>query len=407
MKVLFATPSPPLLIKPRPYHFIRGLAHRGHAVHLLMQLPSERAVSELSEAPGWGEIVELCSSVSWVVVPRLRSYTQCVMSLPTRTPLRVAYCRSPAFTLRARRLIQQHDCDVLHVDRKRIAPALSDLPLPKILDATDSITLYTKRLLKHGSSFDRLVSIIELLKFPSFEAEVCRGFSACLATTDEDARALQSSRFDTTLEVLCNGVDERLFRCAPKDGTDSLLFVGGMYYPPNIDAATWFTKHVFPRIKAVKPQTQLHLVGSRPTRAVRRLARISGVEVTGTVRDIGPYLEYATVFVAPIRIGGGFPNKIAEALAAGVPTVATPAAHAGIPDLVPGAHLIEATNSEEFASRTLQLLEDAGLRNRLRVSGRDFMRTGYGWDEVVERLENIYISSIASWHTTLGPTWAG
>jgi polysaccharide biosynthesis protein PslH len=148
-------------------------------------------------------------------------------------------------------------------------------------------------------------------------------------------------------------------------------------------------------------------VGSRPTRAVRRLARISGVEVTGTVRDIGPYLEYATVFVAPIRIGGGFPNKIAEALAAGIPTVATPAAHAGIPDLVPGAHLLEATNSEEFASRTLQLLEDAGLRNRLRVSGRDFMRAGYGWDEVVERLENIYISSIASWHTTLGHTWAG
>src|SRR5918995_978042 len=235
MKVLFATPSPPLLTKPRPYHFIRGLAHRGHAVHLLMQLPSERAVSELSEAPGWGEI----------------------------------------------------------------------------LDATDSITLYTKRLLKHGSSFDRLVSIIELLKFPSFEAEVCRGFSASLATTDEDARALRSSSVDTTLEVLYNGVDERLFRCAPKDGTDSLLFVGGMYYPPNIDAATWFTKHVFPRIKAVRPQTRLHLVGSRPTRAVRRLARISGVEVTGTVRDIGPYLEYATVFVALIRIGGGFPNKIA------------------------------------------------------------------------------------------------
>jgi polysaccharide biosynthesis protein PslH len=396
MKVLFATPSPPLLYKPRPYHFIRGLAHRGHAVHLLMQLPSEGAVGELSEAPGWGEVVELCSSVSWVVVPRLRSYAQCAMSLPTRTPLRAAYCRSPAFTLKARQLVQQHDCDILHVDRKRIAPALSDLPLPKVLDATDSITLYLKGQLMHGSSFDRLVAIVELLKFPSFESEVCKGFSACLATTGEDARALQSSTFDTTLEVLPNGVDERLFRCVPKDVSDSLLFVGGMYYPPNIDAAIWFTKHVFRRIKAVKPQTRLHLVGSKPTRMVRRLARIPGVEVTGTVRDIGPYLECATVFVAPIRIGGGFPNKIAEALAAGVPTVATPTAHVGIPGLAPGTHLVEATGSEEFANRTLQLLEDAGLRNRLRASGRDFMRAGYGWDQVVERLENIYISSIAS-----------
>ena len=125
------------------------------------------------------------------------------------------------------------------------------------------------------------------------------------------------------------------------------------------------------------------------------MARIPGVEVTGAVRDIVPYLERTSVFVAPIRIGGGFPNKVAEALAAGVPTVATPAAHAGIVGLVPGAHLVEATHPEEFASSTLQLLEDADLRNRLSASGQDFMRTGYGWDEVVERLEKIYISSLA------------
>jgi glycosyltransferase involved in cell wall biosynthesis len=284
----------------------------------------------------------------------------------------------------------------MHVDRKRIAPALSVLPLPKILDATDSVTLYMKRMLKYGSPPERLVSIVELLKVPSFEAEVCRNFSACLVTTEEDARTLKSTDFDTRLEILPNGVDERFFRCARKDETDSLLFVGTMYYPPNVDAATWFTKRIFPRIKAVKPATRLRLVGSRPTGAVRHLARISGVEVTGTVRDIVPYLERATVFVAPIRIGGGFPNKVAEALAAGVPTVATPTAHAGISGLVPGTHLVEATDPEEFASRTLQLLGDAGLRNRLRTFGQNFMRAGYSWDEVVERLENIYISSIAS-----------
>jgi len=293
-------------------------------------------------------------------------------------------------------LVQQHNCDILHVDRKRIASALSGLPVPKILDATDSITLYMKQVLKYGSLPERLVSIVELLKVPSFETGVCKGFSACLATTEEDARALKSTGVDTRLGVLPNGVDERFFRSAPKDETDSLLFVGTMYYSPNVDAATWFSKHIFPRIKAVKPRTRLCLVGSRPTGAVRRLARMSGVEVTGAVRDIVPYLERATVFVAPIRIGGGFPNKVAEALAAGVPTVATPAAHAGIPGLVPGAHLLEATDPEEFASSTLQLLEDASLRNRLRTSGRDFMRAGYSWDEVVERLENIYISSMAS-----------
>src|SRR5215216_6113211 len=199
MNILFVTPVPPLLHKPRPHHFIRGLAQRGHTVHLLAQIPSKRAAAKLSEAPGWRELAESCSTVDFVVVPKLRSYAQCAVSLPTSMPLRVAYCRSPEFVLKARQLIQRHNCDILHVDRERLASDLNPLPLPKILDATDSITLYLQRTLRYGLLSERLISAVELLKMPAFEGRMSAGYSACLVTSYEDAQALESASCRTQL----------------------------------------------------------------------------------------------------------------------------------------------------------------------------------------------------------------
>jgi glycosyltransferase involved in cell wall biosynthesis len=254
-------------------------------------------------------------------------------------------------------------------------------------------------MLHYGPLLKRLISAVELLKMPGFEGKMAAGYSICLVTSYEDAQALRSVGLQTELKVLPNGVDARLFDCTPSATNDTLLFVGGLYYAPNADAAKWFTRYIFPRVKRARPKVQLHLVGQWPGRAVQRLARIPGVMVTGTVWDVMSYLERTTVFVAPLRVGGGFPNKVGEALAAGVPVVATPAAYAGIPGLEHGTHLLEAKDPEEFANKTLQLLEDPDLRSRLSDAGRNFMQASpYTWDNIVARLESTYHSSIAAWN---------
>lgn len=366
-------------------------------MHLVTQVPSEAAAAALPAAPGWREVAEACSSVSCVVVPRARSYAQCAASLPTQTPLRVAYCRSPEFAARARELVRRHGCDLVHVDRKRIAPAFEQMDLPKVLDATDSISLYLRGAFRYGSLPERAVSAAELLKIPRFERRVCDAFSACLATTAADLDALAAGGCSgTDFEVLPNGVEVRPQKRMGEEA-DALLFVGTMHYAPNVDAATWFARRIFPLVRARRPRASLYLVGAGPNRAVRRLARLPGVRVTGAVPEVAPYLGRCEVFVAPMRIGGGFPNKVAEALAAGAPTVATPTAHAGIPGLVPGRHLLEARTAEGFAEETIRLLADAELRGRLGDSGREFVRENYGWDGVLTRLEEIYASSAGAW----------
>jgi glycosyltransferase involved in cell wall biosynthesis len=397
VKILFATPVMPGPNKPRPHHFVKGLAARGHSVHLLIQVPSERAAMDLSQNASWLEVSDACASVDLVIVPAVRSVVQCAASLPTKTPLRVAYCESPRFTRRAQELIREYDCDVMHVHRDRLAPAFSALDIPKVLDANDCMTLYLRQMLRYGRLSTRMLSAFELIKTPSHEARMMAGYSACLVTSEKDAKALRSLGSQGEVKIIPNGVDGRFSAAQPKDVRDSVVFVGTMNYAPNVDAAIWFARRVWPQIRSARPQATLRLVGHKPVRGVRRLARLPGVEVTGSVPNVIPSLESATVFVAPLRVGGGFPNKIAEALAAGVPTVATPTARAGIPEVVPETHLLEGRDADQLAGQTLLLLEDDSLRGRLREAGRQLMREHYGWDRISARLEEVHRLAVASW----------
>src|SRR5581483_4200020 len=96
-----------------------------------------------------------------------------------------------------------------------------------------------------------------------------------------------------------------------------LVFTGAMDYYANVDGVQFFAKHVLPLVREREPQAEFLIVGSNPTEAVRQLARQPGVQVTGFVEDVRPYLQAATVCVVPLRIARGVQNKVLEAMAAG------------------------------------------------------------------------------------------
>jgi glycosyltransferase involved in cell wall biosynthesis len=289
-------------------------------------------------------------------------------------------------------LTKQQRIDLLHVDRERLAPAFAAVPIPKVLDATDCMTLYLKRTMAHGSFPDRLVAGVELLKMPRYERTMGRGYAACLVASEEDARALRAGGCAYSVEVVPNGVDERLLRSDPGGETKSLVFVGNMFYAPNVDAIRWFARSIYPRVTEADPEARLYVVGNAPNRSVRRLGRRPGIEVTGAVPSVAPWLQRATVAVVPIRIGGGFPNKVAEAMAAGIPVVSTSAGYRGIPNISPGTHLLEGDDADTFVHETIRLLKDAGLRRRIAAAGRELIQAQGRWSTSVTRLEELYLS---------------
>jgi sugar transferase (PEP-CTERM/EpsH1 system associated) len=180
--------------------------------------------------------------------------------------------------------------------------------------------------------------------------------------------------------TVANGVDLQFFRARVRleEPPPGVVFVGAMDYWPNVAGVTWFTKQVWPKLRAHYPDLTFTIVGRRPTPVVQRLAAVPGVSVTGDVPDVRPFLDAATVSVAPLQLGRGLQNKVLEALANGVPTVATPTALAGLTAMV-GRDVFKATTPDEWLTAISAILDKPKLRERLRLNGRRYAEQQHDW----------------------------
>jgi sugar transferase (PEP-CTERM/EpsH1 system associated) len=176
-----------------------------------------------------------------------------------------------------------------------------------------------------------------------------------------------------------NGVDLDYFRPGPEACGPSCVFVGALDYLPNVDAAEWFCREVWPEVLRRRPRAKFLLVGRRPAPAVRRLAGRPGVEVVGQVPDVRPHVYRAAVTVVPLRIARGIQNKALESLAMGRATVVSPATLGGV-RAEPGTHLLQASAPAEWVGALLRLFDDPGLRRRLGAAGRRYVQENHRWE---------------------------
>ena len=151
-----------------------------------------------------------------------------------------------------------------------------------------------------------------------------------------------------------------------------LIFVGGFRHPPNVDAVNWFVAGVWPAVRAQLPGVELSIVGSNMPAAIRDLA-VEGVRVLGYVEDIDPLLDAARISIAPLRYGAGVKGKINQAMAFGLPVVATAMAAEGM-GLREGEELLVAESAQAFADAVVRLYGDEALWQRLAEGGRDNVR---------------------------------
>lgn len=185
--------------------------------------------------------------------------------------------------------------------------------------------------------------------------------------------------------VATNGVDLDYFR--PEDAAPQLscAFVGAMDYLPNIDGAVWFARHAWPLIRDKFPAAEFRVVGRKPAPAVRALASLPGVVVTGSVPDVRPFVASSAVVVAPLRLARGVQNKVLEALAMAKPVVAAPPALAAL-GTVPGTDLLSAATAAEFADAVCGLFADPVRCVELGASGRRYVERHHHWDRCLESL---------------------
>jgi glycosyltransferase involved in cell wall biosynthesis len=199
--------------------------------------------------------------------------------------------------------------------------------------------------------------------------------------------------------VVPNGVDTDYFsraalareRAGPRAfAGPTLVFSGTLDFRPNVDALIWFAREVLPGLRVRRPDLRLLVVGKRPAPALRQLARAGLLTLTGEVPDARPYIAGATVYIVPMRIGGGVRLKLLEALALSAPVVSTRRGAEGLAGLCGGEHCLLADDPADFAAAVLRLIGDPALGQRLGAAGRALVRERYDWSVVVPRLEAIY-----------------
>jgi glycosyltransferase involved in cell wall biosynthesis len=159
-----------------------------------------------------------------------------------------------------------------------------------------------------------------------------------------------------------------------------------MDWIPNEDAMTHFCADILPRIRAQEPDVTLSIVGRAPTPAVKRLAEIAGIEVTGRVDDVREYIARAAVYIVPIRIGGGTRLKIFEAMGMAKAIVSTTVGAEGLP-VTHGQDVWIADAPDAFADAVVSLLRDPARRVQLERAARDLVVTQYDWSAVAGQLE--------------------
>jgi len=232
-----------------------------------------------------------------------------------------------------------------------------------------------------------------------FERRVAGQFDASVFVSQAEASMFKELVPESASRVsyIENGVDDEYFSQSqnlqnpytPEERV--LVFTGAMDYWANADAVVWFAQTVFPKILKQVPDARFYIVGGRPGEVVKKLDREAGVHVTGSVKDIRPYLAYAQAAVAPLRIARGVQNKVLEAMAMEKPVLATSAALDGIV-ACPALETLRADEPVVMANKAIELLTTNNAE-ALGKAGRSCITAHYNWTRNLSRIERLLENS--------------
>lgn len=221
------------------------------------------------------------------------------------------YCRG---------LAQRLDIDVCVFSNRELfflAPRFRKI-LPSIIDFGDSWTLYRLREMRLLWSRRALGAMLAGLRYLA-EWYLKERYYSRLADSNITVSPVDKAAFDKISGrpeknyILLNGV-------LPGKGTADiqkvkgrLIFSGNMDFPPNYESAIWLIDQVLPQVFRTHPDAHLVVAGANPVPELLRRAS-DRIRVTGFVEDMAAEVAASSLFVAPMIMGGGFKNKVVEAL---------------------------------------------------------------------------------------------
>lgn len=381
----------------RPFNMIRHLAQS----HEVTVCSLTRSAQQTHDAQG---IAPFCSEFYLGQVDDRVQTMRMVATLPTPLPASASFFHSNALNRQIRRLLAGQRFDLVFVHCSSVAHYVEHVEgIPKILDFGD---MDSQKWLEYAQHKPFPLSVgywWEGTRLKAEEKRLARRFELCTTITRAEHQTLLDYGVETPSDWFPNGVDNSFFKPLEDVAYDpeTIVFVGRMDYFPNQQCMFDFCADVLPLLKARRPQIKLQIVGAEPSPAVRKLAGIPGVTVTGSVLDVRPFVTRAALTVAPLRIARGTQNKILEAMAMGIPVVASNIAAAGV-DAEPGQHLLTADSPADMCEQILRVLDNPDERARLSRAGRARVLSNHAWPNSMKRLDAIIERCVTSFASPSG-----
>ena len=386
MEILFLAhrlPVPPTKgERIRALHELGYLAHH-HTLDLACFLDDPAGRRHLDD------LATICREVYAEPLSRVQRLVRAGRAIATGAAISLATFHSQRFAARTRAWQEQRPYGAVIAYSGAMAPYLLARPGRRlIMDLVDVDSAKWEQYAGEASGPRRWLYGREARRVAVAEEAIASQVD-CVTLVSEPEAALLRARVAPPCPVVAvaNGVDDRFLATGwrpPASRAPTLCFMGAMDYRPNVDAVVWFARAVLPRVRASFPEATLRVLGGHPAAAVRRLAG-SGVSLAGYVPDVLPELLAAHLFVAPLRIARGVQNKLLQALALGMPVVATPQALEGI-NARPGYHLAVAGEAEEFAQAVITTLRDPAKGWSAGAAARRHMARHYRWEQTLAPL---------------------
>lgn len=362
-------------------------------LHLLQGLAREASIDVLSIAhretsrEDMAQLTQCCRRldlVRWQALPLWRQVPGVLRRFAAGMPFNTKYFDNRELRRKLYERTRAGSYDVVIIQQIFMAGYLRSVDRAHagkvVLETHDMNTeLYKRRFLLERNPFEKLKVFLTWMPLRTWEIRMAGRFDLVVTVSEKDKTRFLSRKKGLNIAVIPNGVDTETNRPAPRLGRDEeILYVGSMDYAPNVDAALYMCKEIFPRIRRRRPHCTLSIVGKEPPREIRRLGLSPGVTVAGDVSDVRPYYRRAGVAVIPLRFGGGSRLKILESMALGTPVVSTGIGCEGL-DVENGRHLLVADRPDDFAACVDRLFTDVDLWEGLARAGRCLVVQSYDW----------------------------
>jgi len=384
----------------RTYHVLRLLSERFDITALFFERmglsardDTEQLEMSLRELARFGEVQAF-------PVEQTRSRLRLLWDHARSVIFRKVYTRfvfdSRDFRAKLAELLRTQSFDLVHMDSLDLAtylPMCEGLPVACVHHNVES-ELLRRRAPVQGAAPARAYFRYQAGRMKQEEQDWIGRIALNVVVSQEDRDELARSVPEARFAIVPNGVDTQEFRPEPPQAS-GLAYIGGTNWFPNLDALDFFCESILPHLREAGADMKVNWVGSASKEEQRHYADRFGVQLTGYVDDVRPFMRDTLCNIVPLRAGGGTRLKILNSWAMGKAIVSTSIGCEGL-EARDGENILIRDDPREFAEAILSLRGDDSLRSKLELGARSIAEQRYSWDVIGPPMIASYRDLLAS-----------